>query len=266
MNQIIAFVAPDGSSPLQVPVSLENPLPVYAVGGTPGGGVASILAGANIAVDTPTGVVTVSLKNFLTLSGQSLTGSQATSLLDLAATWNTSGAPTALKLNVTNTASDAASLLMDLQVGGVSKNQIDKLGRQRFGSDGNGYNPYLFLSAAATYGFSPYSTAGFCWANGGAISMSYYAGVGGGMVLSKDSYYTFSSGADGAPGSEDTKIKRAAAAVVEVESAIKTGDPAGGTAAAWKMGDYSAGAPTATGKLLVQVGAATYEIAARLVP
>lgn len=39
MNQIIAFVAPEGSTPLQVPVSLENPLPVYAVGGGGGGGI-----------------------------------------------------------------------------------------------------------------------------------------------------------------------------------------------------------------------------------
>ncbi len=37
MNQVVAFIGPDGS-PLQIPVSAENPLPVYAVGGTPGGG------------------------------------------------------------------------------------------------------------------------------------------------------------------------------------------------------------------------------------
>ena len=55
------------------------------------------------------------------MTGQSLTGSQSASLLDLATTWNTTGTPTALKLNVTDTASNASSLLMDLQVGGVSK-------------------------------------------------------------------------------------------------------------------------------------------------
>jgi len=54
-------------------------------------------------------------------SGYSLTGSQATSLLDLAGTWNTSGTPTALKLNITNTASDGSSLLLDLQTGSSSK-------------------------------------------------------------------------------------------------------------------------------------------------
>ena len=64
----------------------------------------------------------------LTVGGQSLTGSEATSLLDLASTWNTTGTPTALKLDVTDTASNASSLLMDLQVGGASKFKVDKGG------------------------------------------------------------------------------------------------------------------------------------------
>lgn len=55
-------------------------------------------------------------------------GSLAGSLLDLAQTWNTSGTPTALKLNVTDTASNASSLLVDLQVGGTSKFKVDKAG------------------------------------------------------------------------------------------------------------------------------------------
>ena len=63
-----------------------------------------------------------------TLTGQSLTGTQATSLVDLSATWNTTGTPSALKLNVIDTASNAASKLMDLQVGGVSKFNVSKAG------------------------------------------------------------------------------------------------------------------------------------------
>jgi len=57
----------------------------------------------------------------LTASGYSLTGTNAQSFFDLSGTWNTTGTPTAFKLNVTDTASNASSLLMDLQVGGVSK-------------------------------------------------------------------------------------------------------------------------------------------------
>ena len=55
-------------------------------------------------------------------------GSLAGSALNIAQTWNTTGTPTAIKLNVTNTASNAASLLMDLQVGGVSQFALDKSG------------------------------------------------------------------------------------------------------------------------------------------
>ena len=63
-----------------------------------------------------------------TASGYSLTGTNAQSLFDLSGTWNTTGTPTAFKLNVTDTASNASSLLMDLQVGGSSKASIDKTG------------------------------------------------------------------------------------------------------------------------------------------
>ena len=67
-------------------------------------------------------VITVAAANTSALvsTGYSLTGADATSMIDLAGTWNTSGAPTALKLNVTDTASNAASLLMDLQVNSAS--------------------------------------------------------------------------------------------------------------------------------------------------
>jgi hypothetical protein len=44
-------------------------------------------------------------------------------------TWNASGTTfTAIKMNVTDTASAAGSLLLDLQVGGVSQSNIDKTG------------------------------------------------------------------------------------------------------------------------------------------
>jgi hypothetical protein len=58
----------------------------------------------------------------------SLTGSGAANMVDLAQTWNTTGAPTAIKVNITDTASAAGSNLLDLQVGGVSKFKISKAG------------------------------------------------------------------------------------------------------------------------------------------
>lgn len=55
-------------------------------------------------------------------------GSLAGGVANFTQTWNTTGTPTAIKLNVTDTASNASSLLMDLQVGGSSKFKVDKSG------------------------------------------------------------------------------------------------------------------------------------------
>jgi hypothetical protein len=63
-----------------------------------------------------------------TLGPAGLTGSQSTSLVNLTQNWNTSGTPTAIKLNVNDTASNASSLLMDLQTGGTSRFKVDKAG------------------------------------------------------------------------------------------------------------------------------------------
>ncbi|PPD07147.1 MAG: hypothetical protein CTY28_10215 [Hyphomicrobium sp.] len=94
--------------------------------------------------------------NALAVTGYSLTGSNAQSLIDLAGTWNTSGTPTAFKLNITNTAANAAANLMDLQIGGVSQIRARadgsnfRMSGARFGGnvafemDYNGGNPWNF--------------------------------------------------------------------------------------------------------------------------
>jgi len=71
---------------------------------------------------------TYSAPRAVAISPESLTGASATTSLDIAQTWNTTGTPTAVKCNVTDTASNAASLLMDLQVGSASKFNIKKDG------------------------------------------------------------------------------------------------------------------------------------------
>ena len=81
-----------------------------------------------------TGTAQNALATVLTIGPNTLSGSQAISLLDMAQTWNTSGTPTAIKLNVTDTASATASLLMDLQVGGSSVAHFTKNGILRVGN------------------------------------------------------------------------------------------------------------------------------------
>ena len=83
-------------------------------------------------------------------TGYSLTGSNAQSLIDLSGTWNTTGTPTAIKLNVTDTASNAASKLLDLQVGGSSKFRVDKNGSVLVSRTGANY-PYYVVDTGSAY-------------------------------------------------------------------------------------------------------------------
>ena len=57
-----------------------------------------------------------------------VTGSNATSLLDLSQTWNTSGTPIGIKLNITDTTSATLSDLISLQVGGSPRFRVLKSG------------------------------------------------------------------------------------------------------------------------------------------
>lgn len=62
----------------------------------------------------------------INITPSTLTGSSATSALSITQTWNTTGNPTAIFANITNTASGATSNLMDLQVGGATIFKVDK--------------------------------------------------------------------------------------------------------------------------------------------
>lgn len=102
------------------------------------------------------GTVSGPTARFVSLSSTGLTVSQPSSittpLADLATTWNTAGTPTAIRLNVTDTSSNANSLLMDLQVGVSSKFNVDKSGNITItqGSNKANLTPFL-LGLAGTY-------------------------------------------------------------------------------------------------------------------
>ena len=73
-----------------------------------------------------------------TLTGQSLTGVQATSLVDLAATWNTTGNPSLIYGRVTNTNSGTTANLIDLGTfAGGSLFSVNKQGRTQTGMVGS---------------------------------------------------------------------------------------------------------------------------------
>jgi hypothetical protein len=60
-------------------------------------------------------------KRVLRIVGPSLASAESVSALEVNQTWNTTGTPSAIKLDVTNTASNSASLLMQLQTGGTNR-------------------------------------------------------------------------------------------------------------------------------------------------
>lgn len=68
----------------------------------------------------------------LTVSGGSLTGSNASSFVSVTGTWNTSGTPSAIKATITDTASNAASLLLDLGTASARQFQVSKSGHAIF--------------------------------------------------------------------------------------------------------------------------------------
>lgn len=71
-----------------------------------------IALGARLTITQATGNTAV-----IASTGYSLTGSSAVGMVSYAGTWNTSGTPTALAVAITNTASNAASLLLNLVAG-----------------------------------------------------------------------------------------------------------------------------------------------------
>lgn len=121
-----------------------------------------------------------------TLAGS---GSLAGSLISGTQTWNTSGNPTAIKLNITNTASGAAALLMDLQIGGVSQFKVDKAGVGTFAgalSTGGAITTSFNVSGNSWLGSTLVrsgATSGFQW-NGRSF-----------MASPADGQITFSNGA-----------------------------------------------------------------------
>jgi len=142
-----------------------------------------------------------------TASGYSLTGTNAQSLFDLSGTWNTTGTPTAFKLNVTDTASNTSSLLMDLQVGGSSKFSIDK-GGAIIVKASTGLSDRSITALGTTSGIS------FDSANGYVLTANQYSvrfnrGGDTGVTIRSDSAFGITSG--NADGTIDTILRRDAA-------------------------------------------------------
>ncbi len=94
-----------------------------------------IFSTSNVAIGTTTDAGykldvngTARVSGTTTITPAALTGTAATSALDISQTWNTTGTPIAFKLNITDTASATLSDLISLQVGGSVRFRVLKSG------------------------------------------------------------------------------------------------------------------------------------------
>lgn len=110
-----------GSAILKAPATAAGTITL------PGATSTLAILGANSFTETQTITPATANSSALVLTGGTITA--LSPLVDMTRTWNAGGVTfTALKLNVTDTASASASLLMDLQLGGSSMIKVDKSG------------------------------------------------------------------------------------------------------------------------------------------
>lgn len=124
----------------------------------------------------------------INISPESLTGSLATSSLSIAQTWNTTGTPTAIQLDVTDTASNASSLLMDLRSGGATRFAVNKLAGLLITRGGlNNISTILLSTANTSISFGQLS-GGISW--GGFTSAGLFIGTANDAILTRDAANT----------------------------------------------------------------------------
>jgi hypothetical protein len=148
----------------------------------------------------------------LVLTGQSITGTAANSLLDLATTWNTSGIPSAIKLNVNDVFSSPSSNLLDLQLNAISRFKITKTGAMDFGPSNtpnqrsviNSGTGQLVIFARGDVPTQAYAGAGL------------YNGQFAGLFLGNSLALQWSTGSFADGGSYDLFLTRRAAANIRL--------------------------------------------------
>jgi hypothetical protein len=148
-------------------------------------------------------------------------------VLNAIGTWNSGGTTfTALKLNITDTASASASLLLDLQVGGSSKWAVTKAGAvtQAAGltlssgvlvvPDGAAAAPSLALSGNTFEGFF-YGNGTFQWTSASAGRMAFKSG---GFQQRSDMEVRWAPSSDPTSTAPDVRLAREAAGVLALRN------------------------------------------------
>lgn len=166
--------------------------------------------------DTMTGTLTITPAantSALAVTGYSLTGSSTTALATMSGTWNTTGIAEGLLLNITNTASNASSRLLRLQVGSVDRFAVAPTGgvTLRHSSSANdaitmGGTSNMIITAQSNSGGLHYQIVADSTGAGGPASFRF----GAGALLEWNSVSNL------AVGSRDLKIGRDSAAILQL--------------------------------------------------
>lgn len=138
--------------------------------------------------DTMTGLLTIAQgtanTTALAVSGYSLTGANAQSMVSLAGTWNTSGNPVGIRLTITNTASGATAKLLEFFGGAAGATSLFAIGA----SDGSIYGP-----SADTFRIRPGASQNVAFIMSAATSVSSNVGF---FISNDSSTLSFGGSAD----------------------------------------------------------------------
>jgi hypothetical protein len=163
-----------------------------SAGGSPGGSSGQLQYNNAGAFGGTSGITTTGTE--LTIASGTKTASAP--VLDITQTWNNAAvAFTGLKLNVTNTASAAASLLADLQVGGASILKVRKEGSLLWPSGGGSASFDFGVKQSGFFTFSNNDGSyNFAVGSSGPVSLTYgfnsYAGGTADLALTRDAANT----------------------------------------------------------------------------
>jgi hypothetical protein len=131
-------------------------------------------------------------------------------IYDLSDTWNAGATVfTAIKMNVTDTASAAGSLLMDLQVGGASRFSVTKGGAVIIPSGGSTSNPVLQIGANANTGFTSTAAARISFTGPNGTYATFENGTG--LKIASNVDYSWSDTVGNSTTSADLRLFRDAA-------------------------------------------------------
>lgn len=156
-------------------------------------------------------------------TGYSLTGSDATGMIDLAGTWNTTGNPVAIKLAITNTASGATSKFISLLAGASGTTEVVSVGvaGNLILAAGSASVPSVAFPGSANTGIFSHNSGAVSFTNSGVVSVVFSSANY--VNLSANVNLGWASNVGASTYNADVAFGRASAGVIEVNDGAFSG-------------------------------------------